>query len=36
MIGAAAVAWWLGVDTERKSLEDIATPLTAEMPEERR
>ena len=32
MILAAAVAWWLGVDTERKSLEDVATPLTAEHP----
>jgi MFS family permease len=32
MVSAAAVAWWLGVDTERKSLEDVATPLTAETP----
>ncbi len=30
---AAAVALWLGVYTERKSLEDVATPLTAETPE---
>jgi MFS family permease len=33
MVIAAAVAWWLGVDTERKSLEDVAMPLTAEIPE---
>jgi MFS family permease len=33
MIFAAAVEWWAGVDTERKSLEDVATPLTAERPE---
>jgi MFS family permease len=33
MVGAAAVAWWLGVDTERKALEAVATPLTAEHPE---
>jgi MFS family permease len=32
MILAAAVEWWLGVDTERKALEDVATPLTAERP----
>jgi MFS family permease len=29
MIVAAAVEWWLGVDTEQKSLEDIAAPLSA-------
>jgi hypothetical protein len=32
MVLAAAVAWWQGVDTERKSPEDVATPLTAETP----
>ncbi len=32
MVIAAAVAWWLGLDTEQKSLEDVATPLTAEHP----
>ena len=29
MIAAAATEWWLGVDTEQKSLEDIAAPLHA-------
>ncbi len=29
MIGAAAVEWFAGVDSERKELEEIATPLTA-------
>lgn len=33
MVLAAIVAWFLGMDAERKSLEDVATPLTAEMPE---
>jgi hypothetical protein len=33
MILAAAVAWWLGVDAERRSLEDVTMPLTAETPE---
>jgi MFS family permease len=28
----AAVDWWLGVDAERKSPEDVTTPLTAEGP----
>ena len=32
MIVAAGVELWLGVDTERKALEDVATPLTTEMP----
>jgi MFS family permease len=32
MIVAAGVEWWLGVDSERKGLEDVATPLTAEQP----
>jgi MFS family permease len=27
---AAATAWWLGVDAERKGLEEVATPLSAE------
>jgi hypothetical protein len=26
--GAAAVEWWFGVDTEGKSLEDVASPLS--------
>lgn len=30
MMVAAAVEWWLGVDSERKGLEEVATPLTAE------
>ncbi|HWK46412.1 MAG TPA: MFS transporter [Stellaceae bacterium] len=29
MIGAAAVAWWFGIDAERRPLEDIAAPLSA-------
>jgi MFS family permease len=29
MFGGAAVAWFLGVDAERRSLEDIALPLSA-------
>src|SRR5207248_10916350 len=32
MVAAAAVEWWLGVDTEQKSLEDVATPLSARDP----
>jgi MFS family permease len=32
MLAAAAVEWWLGVDTERKALEDVATPLSSERP----
>jgi MFS family permease len=28
VIGAAAVAAWLGVDAERRALEDIAPPMT--------
>ena len=32
MMAAAAVEWWLGVDTEQKSLEDVATPLRARGP----
>jgi MFS family permease len=32
MIAAAATEWVLGVDSERKSLEDIATPLSSEEP----
>jgi hypothetical protein len=30
MIAAGAAEWLLGVDAERRSLEDIAAPLTAE------
>jgi hypothetical protein len=33
MIVAAAVEWLLGIDTEQKALEDVATPLTAQHPE---
>jgi MFS family permease len=33
MFFAAAVAWWLGVDAERKSLEDVSTPLSAVEPD---
>ena len=29
MLGGAAIAWWLGVAAERRSLEDIALPLSA-------
>jgi MFS family permease len=29
MLGGAAVAWFLGVDAERRSLEEIALPLSA-------
>jgi MFS family permease len=29
MLGGAAVAWFLGVDAERRSLEDVARPLSA-------
>jgi MFS family permease len=32
MVGAAAVEWWLGVDTERKALEDVAAPLSTRRP----
>jgi MFS family permease len=32
MIGAAAVEWWMGVDTERRSLEDVASPLSSRQP----
>jgi MFS family permease len=32
MLLAAATEWFLGLDTERKELEDIATPLSAEEP----
>jgi MFS family permease len=28
MAAAAAVEWWLGVDTEQKALEDVAAPLS--------
>jgi hypothetical protein len=30
MIAAGVVEWLLGVDAERKSLEDVARPLTTE------
>ena len=30
MIGAALVAWWLGVDAERKPLEEVCAPLGAD------
>jgi MFS family permease len=29
MLGAAGVEWWLGVDAERRSLEEIALPLSS-------
>jgi MFS family permease len=32
MVFAAGVEWWLGVDTEQKSLEDVATPLSSRAP----
>ncbi len=32
MLAAAAVEWFLGVDSERKALEDVATPLSSEDP----
>jgi MFS family permease len=33
MLGAAASAWWLGLNAERRSLEEVATPLSAEHPD---
>ncbi len=33
MAAAAAVEWWLGVDTEQKALEDVAAPLSTRRPE---
>jgi MFS family permease len=33
MIFAAVVEMWLGVDTERKALEDVAAPLRSERPD---
>jgi MFS family permease len=35
MVGAAAVEWWLGVDSERKGLEDVAAPLSTRRPASR-
>jgi MFS family permease len=32
MLGGAAIAWWLGVAAERRSLEEIALPLSASEP----
>jgi MFS family permease len=32
MLLAAGTEWWLGVDSERKSLEDVTSPLSAENP----
>src|SRR5206468_2688339 len=32
MLIAAITEWMLGVDTERKALEDVATPLSSEQP----
>ncbi len=32
MIAAAVVEWFLGVDSERKSLEDVALPFSAQRP----
>lgn len=32
MLAAAAAEWFLGVDSERKSLEEVASPLSAEEP----
>jgi MFS family permease len=32
MLVAAAVEWWLGVDSEQKALEDVTTPLSGEEP----
>lgn len=29
MMGAAAVEWWFGMDTEGKALEDVAAPLSS-------
>ena len=29
MIAAAAIAWWLGADAERKPLESVAKPLSS-------
>src|SRR5581483_9982190 len=34
MIAAAATEWVIGIDTERKALEDVASPLSAEAPAE--
>ena len=30
MIGAGIIEWWLGVDAEQESLENIATPVSAQ------
>jgi MFS family permease len=32
MLFAATTEWWLGIDAERKSLEDVTPPLSAEAP----
>jgi MFS family permease len=32
MMAAAAVEWWLGLDTECKALEDVTAPLSSEGP----
>jgi MFS family permease len=32
MLVAAAVEWWLGVDSEGKALEDVTSPLSSEEP----
>jgi MFS family permease len=32
MIVAAGIEWWLGVDSERKALEEVAAPLRAQPP----
>lgn len=32
MLAAAGVEWWIGVDSEQRSLEDVATPLVSEAP----
>jgi hypothetical protein len=29
MIGAGVIEWWLGVDAEQESLENVATPVSA-------
>jgi MFS family permease len=35
MVFAAGVEWWLGVDSEQKSLEDVAAPLSTLRPADR-
>jgi hypothetical protein len=33
MLCAAAIEWWLGVDSEQKGLEEVTSPLSTEQPQ---